>query len=142
MARTVWTYCTEEDVGLRIPNLQEYLDHVPAPDDTDYLLEEMCAYAEGELHAYVSGNYTVPLAGGQGNYFIKDQIIVLIEYKLNERMGRSKITDRVQKAYDRVIKDLEAIKDGSMLLPGETKAGAGSVITTSDIDQVSVFGDY
>ena len=141
MARTVWTYCTADDVELRIPDLQSYLDHTPAPADTDLLLEEMCAYAEGELHAYVSGNYTVPLAGGQDNYYIKNIIIVLIEYKLCERMGRAKITERVQKAYEKAIKELTEIMQGKMLLPGETKSGAGSVITTSDINQVSMFED-
>ena len=130
MAKTTWTYCTKNDIILRIPNIDQFLQFSDTTISQYALLKELCTFAEAELHEYVSECYAVPLTCKRNNYKVKEYCLVLIEYRLYQRLMLEKLPLRVHKNYEKTIKELTEIKEGKRIINGAKRLSRKSVLTT------------
>lgn len=98
------------------------------------IVEQVVSMAEDKVDAYLQSRYTVPL---QTVHSLVTEIVVrLARYNLYSRRPEGDLPDAVKEAYKDAMRELEAIRDGKILL-GINTDSTGETVADSQADFVS-----
>ncbi len=86
------------------------------PLDTD-VVNSMIAKADNEINGYISGRYTVPIAGDVVPYLLTDIAAELSLYRLYQRRRRQKMSESMETGYKLIINKLKDIQKGVITFP-------------------------
>jgi len=97
------------------------------------IVEQVVSMAEDKVDAYLQSRYTVPL---QTVHSLVTEIVVrLARYSLYSRRPEGDLPDAVKEAYKDAMRELEAIRDGKILL-GISTDSTGETVADSQADFV------
>lgn len=98
------------------------------------IVEQVVSMAEDKVDAYLQSRYTVPL---QTVHSLVTEIVVrLARYNLYSRRPEGDLPDAVKEAYKDAMRELEAIRDGKILL-GINTDSTGETVADSQADFVA-----
>ena len=98
-----------------------------APINFD-VIENIVSMTEDKVDAYLSSRYDVPLQNT--HRLVSDIVVVMVRHALYSRRPERDLPEIVKESYKNAIKELEAIRDGKILLGINTDA-SGEVIAES-----------
>ena len=123
-------YALPEDLKIRLGDVFKSLY---TRLDGTFMTEEIAgdlAAAEGEINGMIGTRYVVPVNSSGANELLKNWTVTLAEELAWSRSGKSELPKNLQSRLDTVLKQLERIAEGKMVLPGavqDNASGGGSV---------------
>lgn len=116
-------YSTQTDIEKTIPSarLIELTDDSdpPVAVDTDILAEQI-AFADALIDSYLRGKHTVPLTTVPP--MVRKWSVVLSIYNCYERRIDLAIPETLQTRYDKIIKELELVRDNKIMIDDDGSA--------------------
>lgn len=95
------------------------------------VIEQLVALAEDKVDAYLQSRYTLPL--NHVHSLVSEIVVRLARYNLYSRRPEGSLPDAVKEAYKDAMRELEAIRDGKILLGISTDA-TGEPVSESQAD--------
>lgn len=80
----------------------------------DSVVEQVVTMAEDKVDAYLQSRYTLPLV--HVHSLVSEIVVRLARYNLYSRRPETSLPDAVKEAYKDAMRELEAIRDGKILL--------------------------
>jgi phage gp36-like protein len=95
------------------------------------VIEAAVLAAEDRVDAYLQSRYTLPLT--HVHSLVSEIVVRLARYNLYSRRPEGSLPDAVKEAYKDAMRELEAIRDGKILLGISTDA-SGEAVSESQAD--------
>lgn len=95
------------------------------------VIEQVVSMAEDKVDAYLQSRYTLPLVTVHS--LVSEIVVRLARYNLYSRRPEGSLPDAVKEAYKDAMRELEAIRDGKILLGISTDA-TGEPVSESQAD--------
>lgn len=108
-------------------------DDVYADVINDSVIEQVATMAEDKVDAYLQSRYTLPLV--QVHSLVSEIVVRLARYNLYSRRPETSLPEAVKEAYKDAMRELEAIRDGKILL-GISTDSTGEAVADSQADYV------
>jgi phage gp36-like protein len=127
-------YVSLEQIQQAIPaqTLIQLTNDAGYGDDIDMsVLESSVDTAEQRVDAYLQSRYTLPLATVHS--LVSEIVVRLTRYTLYSRRPEGSLPDAVKEAYRDAMRELEAIRDGKILL-GINTDSTGETVADSQAD--------
>jgi len=131
---------------MRYVSLQQVTNAIPAntliqlSNDDVYaqaidtaIVEQVVSMAEDKVDAYLQSRYTLPLT--HVHSLVSEIVVRLARYNLYSRRPEGSLPDAVKEAYKDAMRELEAIRDGKILL-GISTDSTGETVADSQADFV------
>jgi phage gp36-like protein len=99
----------------------------------DSVVEQVVTMAEDKVDAYLQSRYTLPLV--YVHSLVSEIVVRLARYNLYSRRPEGALPDAVKEAYKDAMRELEAIRDGKILL-GISTDSTGETLADSQADFV------
>lgn len=129
------SYCTEQDM-LNLSISKEVMIRLTDDDNSAEVdsvkVSAAIAAAEAEIDKHLAGRYTVPFADGSVPALVQSWCSDLAAYKLHR--SQTNVPESSQRRRDEVMKNLRAVMDGSVSIPGadDLLNSAGLPASTTD----------
>lgn len=101
-----------------------------ATDDLVAVVESLITRAEMTVEMYIGNYYNVPLPNN--TITVQEWVLSLAEYELYKRAAGSNVPSKYKDDQARVMKELEAVRDGKMRIPYLPQSYSGSISVITD----------
>lgn len=109
-------YSTQDDIEKTIPpgELSELTQDVDGTRTISEILDEQIAFADGLIDTYLRGKHTVPFTTAPVT--VRKWSVMLTIYFCYERRIDLAIPETLQSRYDRIIEQLEKVRDNELII--------------------------